>query len=143
MGFVAGVLLSFTTSSCSKDEMNEKNIEGKWQSTSVSYKGYEAGKLVYDESETCIEWYLGFSFKSDGTGQVISYEGGESETYQITWVIMGEKLMVTQYYGNESETITYDVVEIKSGSMTLSMTEEYTYNSVQRKEVSTYNFKKI
>lgn len=143
MGLIAGVLLIFTTSSCSKDEMNEKNIEGKWQSTSVSYKEYEAGKLVYDESETCIEWYLGFNFKSDGTGQLISYEEGESETYQITWVIMGEKLMVTQYYEGESETITFDIVEIKSASMTLSMTEEYTYNSVQCKDVSTYNFKKI
>lgn len=146
MGLIAGVLLIFTTSSCSKDEMNEKNeknIEGKWQSTSVSYKEYEAGKLVYDESETCIEWYLGFNFKSDGTGQLISYEEGESETYQITWVIMGEKLMVTQYYEGESETITFDIVEIKSASMTLSMTNEYTYNSVQCKDVSTYNFKKI
>lgn len=143
MGLIAGVLLIFTTSSCSKDEMNEKNLEGKWQSTSISYKEYEAGKLVYDESETCIEWYIGFNFKSDGTGQIIDYEDGESDTYQMTWVIMGEKLMVTQYYNDESETITFDIVEIKSNSMILSMTDEYTYNGVQCKDITTYNFKKI
>ena len=143
MGLIAGVLLSFATSSCSKDEKNEKNIEGKWQSTSASYKEYEAGKLVYEESETCIEWYLGFNFKSDGTGQLISYEEGDSYTSQITWVIMGEKLMITLYEEGESDTITFDIIEIKSNSMVLSMTDEYTSNSVQCKDITTYNFKKI
>lgn len=140
MGLIAGVLLIFTASSCSKDEMN---IEGKWQSTNVSYKVYEAGKLVNAESETCVDWYYGFNFKSDGTGQRIYYESGESETYQMTWVIMGEKLMVTQYYEGESETTTFDIIEMKRASMILSMTDEYIYNGVQRKNVATYNFKKI
>lgn len=143
MGLIAGVLMIFATSSCSKDEMNEKNIEGKWQSTNVNYKEYEAGKLAYEESETCIEWYLGFNFKSDGTGQIISYEEGESETIQITWVIMGEKLMITQYVEGESDTITFDIIQIKSSSMTLSITDEYTYDGVQCKDITTYNFKKI
>ena len=143
MGLIAGVLLCFATSSCSKDEMNEKNIVGKWQSTSACYQEYEAGILVEEESETCIEWYLGFNFKSDGTGQVIYYEGGESDTYQITWVIMGEKLMVTENYGDHSYTNTYDIVEIKSESMVLSSTEEYTNNGVQCKYIERCNFKKI
>lgn len=143
MGLIFGVLLSFATLSCSKDKMNETNLEGKWQSTSVNNKSYEAGKLVYEEAATCIEWYLGFNFKSDGTGQLITYEDGESDTYQMTWVIMGEKLMVTEYYEDESETITFDIVEIKSNSMILSETYEYTDNSIQCKDVTTYNFKKI
>ena len=140
MGFVVGVLLSFTTSSCSKDEMK---IEGKWQSTSVNYEEYEAGQLVAAESETCVDWYIGFTFKSDGTGQFIGYEGGSSATYQTNWVIMGEKLMVTLYDEDESETLTFDIVEIKSNSMILSMTEEYTSNGIKCKDVATYNFKKI
>lgn len=45
MGLVT-VLLSFAASSCSKDEMNEKNLEGKWQITSVDFKEYKEGKLV-------------------------------------------------------------------------------------------------
>ena len=143
MGLIAGVLLSFATSSCSKVEINENNIEGKWQSTSASYKVYEADKLVSEESEACIDWYLGFYFKSDGTGQVVNYENGKPDTYKMTWVIMGEKLMVKLNFGEESETVTYDIVEIKSDSMALSETYEYTLNGVQCKEVETYYFNKI
>lgn len=144
MGLVAGVLMIFATSSCSKDEMNEKNIEGKWQSTNANHKEYEAGKLVYEESETCIEWYIGLNFKSDGTGQAIEYEGGESDITQITWVIMGEKLMITLLYEEgESHTTTFDIIQIESSSMTLSRTEEYTDDGVQYKYIVTYNFKKI
>ena len=143
MGLIAGVLMIFATSSCSKDEVNEKNIEGKWQSTNVNYKEYKAGKLVNEESETCIEWYLGFNFKSDGTGQIISYSERESETIQITWVIMGEKLMLTMYGEGESYTVTFDIIQLKSSSMTLSLTEEETVDGVQYKDVITYNFKKI
>ena len=61
----------------------------------------------------------------------------------MTWIIMGEKLMITEYYGDKSETLTFDIVEIKSNSLVLSSTAEYTSNGVQRKEVVTYYFKKI
>ena len=143
MGLIAGVLMIFATSSCSKDEMNEKNIEGKWQSTNENYKRYEAGKLEYEDSRTCIEWYIGLNFKSDGTGQLIRYSERESETIQITWVIKGEKLMLTQYKEGEPNTVTFDIIQIKSSSMTLSMIVEYTDDGVQYKEIITYNFKKI
>lgn len=143
MGLIAGVLLSFATSSCSKDEMNQKNIEGKWQTTSVIFKEYEAGKLVNEETETCIDWYFGFNFKSDGTGQIIRYDEGESDTTQMTWIIMGEKLMITEYDGVEPEEITLDIVKIKSNSLVLSLTEEYTSSGVQCKDISICNFKKI
>lgn len=140
-GLVAIGLLSV---SCSKDEMNEKSIEGKWQSTKLSYEYYEAGKLVEEGTESCIDWYYGFNFKSDGTGQQIYYESGDSETYQMTWVTMGEKLMVTTDYGDDDvETVTFDIVEIKSNSMILSIVDEYTSNGEKQKEVSTYYFKKI
>lgn len=51
--------------------------------------------------------------------------------------------MITEYYGDKSETLTFDIVEIKSNSLVLSSTAEYTSNGVQRKEVVTYYFKKI
>ena len=142
MGLIAGVLLSFATSSCSKDEMNQKNIEGKWQSTSLIFKEYEAGKLVNEETETCIDSYIGLNFKSDGTGQIIRYEEGESDTTQMTWIIMGEKLMITEY-DVEPEELTFDIVKIKSNSLVLSLTEEYTSSGVQCKDISICNFKKI
>ena len=143
MGLVCGVLLSLSTSSCSKDEMNEKNLEGKWQSVSYKYKEYEADKLVDEYSQTCVDWYIGFNFKSDGTGQVIYYEEGESDTYQMTWVIMGDKLMVTEYDGEDSETMTYEIIEIKNNSMALSVTDEWTENGIKCRDILTYSFKKI
>ena len=141
MGLIAGVLMIFATSSCSKDEMNNKNIEGKWQSTDVNYKKYEAGNLEYEDSGASTD--IGLNFKSDGTGQLIGYSERESKTIQITWVIMGEKLILTQYKEGESHTVTFYIIQIKSSSMTLSMIEEYTDDGVQYKEIITYNFKKI
>ena len=134
------VTIGLISVSCSKDEMNEKNVEGKWQSTKVAYEYFEAGKLVEEGSESCIDWYMGFNFKSDGTGQSIFYEGGEAETYQMTWVIMGEKLIVSD---EDSDTLTFDIVEIKSSSMILSIVYEDVYNGVKQKDVTTYHFKKI
>jgi len=140
-GLVAIVLLSSVSVSCSKDEKNENKIVGKWQSTSITYTEYEVDKLVYEESETCIEWYIGLNLKSDGTGQIIEYEDGSSSTGQITWVIMSDKLMVTA--ANESKTETFDIVEIGRNSMTLSITEEYTENGVKHTDIETIYFKKL
>ena len=53
----------------------------------------------------------------------------------------GEKLIITN--GDESDTLTFDIVEIKSNSLVLSFTDEYTSNGVQYKDISTFNFKKI
>ena len=137
-GLFLGVLSVMSLSSCSKEEMNEKNIIGKWQSSSITVKVYEAGKLVSDRTENCVDYYIGFNFKSDGTGQFVEYEEGESETIQITWVLMGDKLMVTA-----GGTLTFDVISISGSLMVLEMTEEDTYNGIKYKYVETINFKKI
>lgn len=138
-GLFLGVLSVMSLSSCSKDEMNEKNLIGKWQSTSITVKVYEAGKLVSDRTENCVDSYVGFNFKSDGTGQFVEYEEGESETIQITWVLMGDKLMVT-----DGETSTLDVISITGNLMTLEITaDEDIRNGIMYKWVVTINFKKI
>lgn len=137
------VLIGLLSASCSKDDMNEKNIVGKWQSTKCVYEYYEAGKLLEEGSESCIDWYIGFNIKSDGTGHAIEYEDGESYTYPITWVIMGDKLMVTIDSDEGKETITFEIIEIKSNSMILSQVWEDVYNGVKEKEVETYYFTKI
>ena len=141
--FIGLVTIGLLSISCSKDESNEKSIVGKWQSTSISYEGYEAGKLVYEGSQTCLDWYLGFIFKSDGTGQLIDYEG-KPDICQMMWVIMGDKLIVTEYIGGEADDVyAFEIVEIKSDSMILKLTEEYTSNGIKYKEISTYRFKRI
>ena len=140
MGLATVVLMCFASSSCSKEKMNEKNIVGKWQSTSVNAKLYESDKLVTEKSENCTGWYIGFNFKSNGNGQLISYEEtGVTETSEMTWVIMGEKLMIT----SNSETVTLDIIEIKNNSMTLSITEEEKYNNITYKTVATIYFSKM
>ena len=137
-GLFLGVLSVMSLSSCSKEEMNEKNIIGKWQSSSITTKVYEAGKLVSDRTDNCVDNYLAFNFKSDGTGQYIMYEEGESSTIQINWVLMGDKLMISA-----GETLTFDVISISGSLMVLEMTEEYTDNGIKHKYVDTINFKKI
>ena len=141
-GCVLGVLSIVSLSSCSKMEQAEMKIVGKWQSTSYTYKGYEAGKLVDEYSQTCVDWYRGFNFKSDNTGQEIDYEEGSSDTWPITWVIMGDKLMVTEAMDEETET--YDIISISGDSMTLEQSDEWTaVNGLRYKEIETFYFKKI
>ena len=137
IGFVT---IGLFTVSCSKEDMNDKNIVGKWQSTKIVYEYYEEGKLTGEGSETCIDWYYCFNFKSDGTGQKIFYQRGESVTYQMTWVTMGDKLMLTIIDSQgESHPETFDVIEIKSNSMILSSVWEDSERSVKE----TFHFKKI
>ena len=136
-GLFLGVLSVMSLSSCSKDDMNEKNIVGNWQSTSITVKVYEAGKLVSDRTENCVDYYIGFNFKSDGTGQFVLHEGDETETAQITWVLMGDKLMISD------GDITFDVISISGSLMVLEMTEEDTYDGIKYKYVVSFNFKKI
>lgn len=137
MGLVT-VLLSFAASSCSKDEMNEKNLEGKWQITSVDFKEYKEGKLVEEFKDGQDTWVEDLVFKSDGTGQMVSRKG----IFPITWVVMEEKLMITVSYGGDPDTTIFDIVEIKGKSMIISETLEE-YMDVQYKWVYTYNFEKI
>ncbi|MGN0194895.1 MAG: hypothetical protein ACI4AE_00375 [Candidatus Cryptobacteroides sp.] len=138
-GLTIAVLSLMGISSCNKEDSSDKNIVGKWQSTTISFKEYEAGKLVYEESISCIDYYLGFSFKDDGTGQVIVYDEGESDTSLMNWVIMGDKLMITE----TSSTTTFDIISINGGSMVLELSEEYTNGGIKQKDVSTITFKKI
>ena len=139
-----GVLLGLSLSSCSKMASDEKNIIGKWQSTSVNEKDYEAGKLVSENTTNCVDWYLGFNFKEDGTGQMIYFEEGEAETVQGTWVIMSDKLIVTaKGDSNTEESSTFNIKEIKSDTMVLSMTEEGTSNGIKYENVMTYTFRKL
>ena len=139
------VLVAFVVAcvSCKKEDP-ETDIVGKWQSVTYSRQVYEAGKLVDDESASCIDWYLGFEFKSDGSGKYISYEGNSVFTQGLTWVIMGDKLMVTLPEApSEDNSVAFDIVSISKDSMVLSEIDEYTSDGLRCKEVYTYNFKKI
>lgn len=141
-GFVLGVLSIVSLSSCSKMEQAEKKIVGKWQSTSYTYKEYQDGKLVEEASVTCVDWYNAFNFKSDNTGQMIVYDEGYSGTDPMTWVIMGDKLMIT--FEEEEENMTYDIISISGDSMTLEMSEEGTGDDgIRYKDIMTWYFKKI
>ena len=134
------------TSSCSKDSglgSVEKKILGKWQSTSMLYQEYENGKLVSEDTETCIDWYMGFNFMSEGKGQVILYEEGESMTGQMSWVVMGDKLMITASGFDLSESLTLTIVEVKGDSMILEMVDEYTLYGTTYKDIERCTFKKL
>lgn len=139
-GAVLVVLFSMFSVSCSKQ--NDKNIVGKWQSTMINYQSYEGENLVEQSTENCINWYIGFNFKSDGTGQYIEYDSEYgSSTSQITWVIMDDKLMVTSE--SEQTTATFDIHSITGSQMVLSVTEEYSYDGLRAKDITTFTFKKI
>lgn len=139
-GLFLGVLSVMSLSSCSK------NIVGKWQSTNITHKMYEAGKFVPHDTEMDIlidslEYNEGFNFKSDGTGEHFIGLGalGVSDTTQITWELIGDKLMIV----SDDGTLAYDVISISGSLMVLEATEGETDGGIKRERVVTYNFKKI
>ncbi|MBO5420087.1 MAG: lipocalin family protein [Bacteroidales bacterium] len=129
-----------STVSCEK-EVSDTNLVGKWQSTSIVEQSYEGDKLIGEYSESCIEWYIGFNFKDDGTCQLMEVEGNDSEVISCEWVLMGNKLILSSKEADES--VSYEVVAITASSMTLKMVEEYTSDGVKNKYVSTIYFSKI
>ena len=142
-GCVLGALSIVTLSSCSKMEQIEKNIVGNWRSTRMDYKTYEDGKLDNNESETCVEWYVGYTFKSDHTGQEIWGGDGESTSYPMTWMITGNKLMIS-YTEDPEDYKTFNIISISGNSMTLDEVYERTRSDgSQFKEVYTFYLKKM
>lgn len=137
-GLLLGVLSFISLSSCTKDDFSDENIIGKWQSTSITYQEYESGKLIRDESSKCVDVYLGLYFKSDGTGQWIRYGDGKSNTAQITWVIMDDKLTLSA-----ENTLTYNIISLNGKSMTLEYVEEISSDGIKYKCISRIYFKKI
>ena len=135
----AAAALAFALSSCSKDEMNEKRIVGKWQTVSVSGKEYEGEKLVGDYSSNFTTSYMVYIFNSGGTGNVMYVEDNNSEVASIKWVILGDKLTVS--FDNDTEL--WEIIYLKGNSMILSMTDEYVYNGVKCRDILTATFKKI
>lgn len=144
VGLAAVVLLSVVSTSCSKEEVNEKNIVGKWQSTQVQYREYEGDKLVEEGMESCIDWYIGLDLKADGKGFAIEYEGDDDiYTAPINWVLMGDKLMISPDGDVDLDATSFTVVSLKNDMLELSQTFEETYEGVKYKGIETYTFKRL
>lgn len=144
VGLAAVVLLSVVSTSCSKEEVNEKNIVGKWQSTQVQYREYEGDKLVEEGMESCIDWYIGLDLKADGKGFAIGYEGDDDiYTAPINWVLMGDKLMISPDGDVELDATSFTVVSLKNDMLELSRTYEYTYEGIKYKDIETYTLKRL
>ena len=143
MGLAAVVLLGAMSTSCSKEEVNEKNIVGKWQSTQVQYREYEGDKLVEEGMESCIDWYIGLDLKADGKGFAIEYEGEDYIfTAPINWVLMGDKLMISPDGDVDLDATSFTVVSLKNDMLELSRTSEETYEGIKYKYIQTITFKK-
>lgn len=144
MGLAAVVLLGAMSTSCSKEEVNEKNIVGKWQSTQVQVRTYEDDKLVSEYVQSCIDWYIGLDLKADGKGFAIEYEGDDyAYTATINWVLMGDKLMISPDGYVDMETTSFTVVSLKNDMLELSLVEEWTENGIKIKDIPTFTFKKL
>ncbi|MBQ7945634.1 MAG: lipocalin family protein [Bacteroidales bacterium] len=132
--------------SCEKENeqtstTKEDLLVGKWKSTKVEYQEYKNGKLVYEESEKCVSWYIAFDFRDNGTGSEIIYEDGESYLDEISsWIIMGENLILKY---EDGEAGSMQIEEISENSMVLKFVDEYSYDGIKYEDVTTYYFTKI
>ncbi|MBR0333359.1 MAG: lipocalin family protein [Bacteroidales bacterium] len=132
-------------SSCRDDSATkEELLVGKWKSTKVDYLEYENGKLVYEESQKCISWYLAMDFRDNGTGTIVENEDGGAEVYveEIkSWTIMGEDLIITFDSGEVDEPS--EIIELNNKSMILKFVDEETYNNIKLRYEAIYYFTKI
>ncbi len=104
--FFVFIVISFTLSSCSKEEISQ-DITGVWKlvsiesyncedSTNNAYADYTNSECVVDDIDDCVEW--SFDFKSDGiyTG-IITIRVNEqiaTETFEGTYTTTSDELEV-------------------------------------------------
>lgn len=133
-------------SSCRENDSatKEELLVGKWKSTKVDYLDYENGKLVFEESEKCLSWYVAMDFRDNGTGTIVQTEDGGAGVYveEIkSWTIMGEDLIITFDSGEVDEPS--EIIELNNKSMILKYVDEETYNSIKYRYEFIYYFTKI
>ena len=139
VGIIIG-MMSFVTSSCTKDDMYQKKIEGKWEMTHVTEEVYENGKLV-ESGEGEIEAGTVFEFKSDGTLIVMVIIDGQTLPIPASWRIENGKLILKGIgLDGNTEELSTDIIELKASSMILSSSEEDNDGEVKIKEVATLYF---
>lgn len=142
------LLMMCGLNSCKDDEQTSTTKEdllvGKWKSTKVDFLDYENGKLVYEESEKCISWYMAMDFRDNGTGTIVETEDGGAEVYveEIkSWTIMGEDLIITFDSGEVNEPL--EIIELNNKSMILKFVDEETYNSIKYRYEDIYYYTRI
>lgn len=138
VGIIIG-MMSFVTSSCTKDDIYQKKIEGKWEITRVTEEEYENGELVYSgEAKEQVGFVL--EFKSDGT-LMAAIAGGQAFPTPASWRIEKRKLILKgiESDGN-TEELSIDIIELNNSSMILASTYESNDGEVKLKEVVTVYF---
>lgn len=139
VGIIIG-MMSFVTSSCTKDDMYQKKIEGKWEITHITEEEYENGELVYSgEAKEQVGFVL--EFKSDGT-LMAAIAGGQAFPTTVSWRIEKGKLILKERVSeSNAEELSIDIIELKASSMILSSSYEYNDDDeVKIKEVAIVYF---
>ena len=140
VGIIIG-MMSFVTSSCTKDDIYQKKIEGKWEITHITEEEYENGELVYSgEAKEQVGFVL--EFKSDGTLIVMVIIDGQTLPIPAaSWRIENGKLILKGILDGNAEELSLDIIELKASSMILASSYEYNDDDeVKIKEVATVYF---
>jgi hypothetical protein len=118
------VMLSFSVN-CSED--NEQtvglNIEGTWEIIDLTYKTPDGTQKVMEEEIKNGTATTDFYFMKDGKFKQTSNMSGSGtlDTYEGTWKLTGEKLIITLRINGQSMDVDY-ACELKNELLVLTRT---------------------
>ena len=113
-------------------------IVGTWKC--VASEGYDSSgewNETYDDSNE----YWGFIFNADGTGLDFEYDNGETDGFDIEWLLSDNKLTITFYDFGSYEEDEYVVEKLTSSELIIA--EYWESEDGSDKEMEKYIFKKI
>lgn len=119
------VLLTALTVDCSKEKKQElqTKIDGTWKIIDLTYKTPDGTQKVMEAEIKSGSAVTDFYFFTDGKFKQTSNMSGSGtpDTYEGTWKLTGDKLIITLKINGQSMDVDY-ACELKNGLLILTRT---------------------
>ena len=112
--YAAFILLAVVFSSCSKEAMINRKLDGEWKVTSIAGVALNSDESIY------------FTFEKDGKAGKGSYtevSGGQTETIPFTYTLSDDKLTITVTDNGDVETEIFTVNKYESSKIEMTTSE--------------------
>lgn len=123
--FLFCILITALTANCSREKEQEQkmNIEGVWGISDLTYITPQGTQKVMEAEIKNGSAVTDFYFFTDGKFKQTSNMSGSGtlDTYEGTWKLTGDKLIITLQISGQSMDVDY-TCELKNGLLVLTRT---------------------
>ena len=112
--YAAFILLAVAFTSCSKEAIINRKLDGEWKVTSIAGMALNSDESIY------------FTFEKDGKAGKGSYTevfGGQSEIIPFTYTLSDDKLTITVTDDGDVETEVFTVNKYESSKIEMTTSE--------------------